>query len=129
MILAGVPIDINRVLIDINRLPIDINTCFIAFWIGRMSISTDEIIVSDCWHLKLWMFRASVRYIFNHVNYKKSFRSNLPSENSPDSSGSPLLGVGYGDAVATADSGTGHDTRRKCRLLIEIINDESNSRI
>jgi len=30
---------------------------------------------------------------------------------SPDSSGSPLLCVGFGDAAATADSGTGHDTR------------------
>ena len=55
------------------------------------------------------------------IMYQKSFRSNLPSKHSPDSSGSPLLGVGNGDAAATADSGTGHDTRRNHRLLIEII--------
>ena len=40
------------------------------------------------------------------VTYKKFVRSHLPSEHSPDSSGSPLLGVGNGDAAATADSGT-----------------------
>ena len=36
----------------------------------------------------------------------KVISSNLPSKHSPDSSGSPLLGVGFGDAAATADSGT-----------------------
>ena len=40
------------------------------------------------------------------VTYKKFIRGNLPSDPSPDSSGSPLLGVGNGDAAATADSGT-----------------------
>ncbi|MEI6815570.1 MAG: hypothetical protein WCL14_03085 [Bacteroidota bacterium] len=33
-------------------------------------------------------------------------RSYLPSRPSPDSSGSPLLCIGFGDAAATADSGT-----------------------
>ena len=42
----------------------------------------------------------------NRVTYKKLFRGNLPSKHSPDSSGSPLLCVGNGDAAATADSGT-----------------------
>ncbi|MEI6816486.1 MAG: hypothetical protein WCL14_07730, partial [Bacteroidota bacterium] len=36
----------------------------------------------------------------------KLIRSNLPSRHSPDSSGSPLLCVGIGEAAATADSGT-----------------------
>ena len=36
----------------------------------------------------------------------KAVSSNLPSKHSPDSSGSPLLCVGFGDAAATADSGT-----------------------
>ncbi len=36
----------------------------------------------------------------------KVISSNLPSKHSPDSSGSPLLGVGNEDAAATADSGT-----------------------
>ena len=43
---------------------------------------------------------------------------------SPDSSGSPLLGISNGDAAATADSGTGHDTRTCHRLQKIIKNDE-----
>ena len=43
---------------------------------------------------------------FDRLLRKKSFRGNLPSRHSPDSSGSPLLCVGNGDAAATADSGT-----------------------
>ena len=42
----------------------------------------------------------------SQVTYKKFFRSYLPSKHSPDSSGSPLLCIGIGDAAATADSGT-----------------------
>ncbi|MEI6815921.1 MAG: hypothetical protein WCL14_04860 [Bacteroidota bacterium] len=40
------------------------------------------------------------------VTCKKPIRSYLPSKHSPDSSGSPLLCFGFGDAAATADSGT-----------------------
>jgi len=40
----------------------------------------------------------------------------LPSKHSPDSSGSPLLCVGIGDAAATADSGTGCDASGGCGL-------------
>ncbi|MEI6815451.1 MAG: hypothetical protein WCL14_02480 [Bacteroidota bacterium] len=58
----------------------------------------------------------------NQVTYQKPFRSHLPSKHSPDSSGSPLLLSGFRNAAATADSGTGHDTRRNRRLQIGIIN-------
>ena len=54
---------------------------------------------------------------FDRLLRKKSFRGNLPSRHSPDSSGSPLLCVGIGDAAATADSGTHHDTSGNRRLL------------
>ena len=59
----------------------------------------------------------------NHVISQKLLRNNLPSKHSPDSSGSPLLGVGNGDAAATADSGTHLDTRT-CHRLQKIIKAE-----
>ena len=44
--------------------------------------------------------------IIKNKKMVKFLRSNLPSKPSPDSSGSPLLCIGKGDAAATADSGT-----------------------
>ncbi|MEI6816683.1 MAG: hypothetical protein WCL14_08755 [Bacteroidota bacterium] len=58
------------------------------------------------------------------VTYQKSFRGNLPSKHSPDSSGSPLLCVGNGKAAATADSGTHQDTRGGYRLQKRIKDEE-----
>ncbi|MEI6817290.1 MAG: hypothetical protein WCL14_11815 [Bacteroidota bacterium] len=52
------------------------------------------------------MLRGRLMYCRIQVKYTNLFRSNLPSKHSPDSSGSPLLGIGNGDAAATADSGT-----------------------
>ena len=64
-------------------------------------------------------FLTLVKFVKLPTEYSK-----LPAViSSPDSSGSPLLGVGNGQAAATADSGTHHDTRRNRRLQIKIIDD------
>ncbi|MEI6817773.1 MAG: hypothetical protein WCL14_14300, partial [Bacteroidota bacterium] len=67
---------------------------------------------------------GSVKSTNGSVKSPKADSKLLPSKHSPDSSGSPLLCVGNGQAAATADSGTHLDTRRKHRLLIRIRNDK-----
>ena len=54
----------------------------------------------------VWLWRKGVAFSPQPGLWIGSFFEQAAVKTSPDSSGSPLLGVGNGEAAATADSGT-----------------------